>query len=78
MEKHWWNKLSCTEMKAIKVCSSDDFSFSRKGKLIRLIQRKVNKKEKSVKKAVVKLFGKETAIPYDLAIKENFKIIKTI
>jgi hypothetical protein len=64
-------------MKAIKVCSSDDFSFQ-KGKLIRLIQRKVNKKEKSVKKAVVKLFGKETAIPYDLAIKENFKIIRTI
>lgn len=75
MEKHWWNKLSCKEMKAIKICSSDDFTFL-EGKLIRVIKRKAAKQK--VKRAVVKLFGKESIIPYDMAIKEKLTIIRTI
>ena len=62
-------------MNAIKICSSDDFTLL-EGKLIRVIKRKAAKQK--AKKAVVKLFGKESIVPYDMAIKEKLIIIRTI
>ena len=57
-----------------KVVSSDDFYFQGR-KLCRKTRRRFEIKSKQ---AIVKIFGKESTIPYDIAKKEQLKIIRVI